>query len=495
MRKKQQKRPQKNKKSKSVTLTTIAWNAMIRYGFSPRFSKSVIREAEAQRIYGDSKIDDLSDLLWSSIDNVDSQDLDQIAYATGTLDGEIEVKIAIADVDQYVRKNSYTDRHASHNTTSVYTGVITFPMLPECLSYGVSSLLPEDKRPAIIINYTVLPDGSVRYGEIDRAYVSNKAKLVYEQIGEWLSGGPIPEKVKGVDGLTEQILLQNEAAKRLRKRRMEQGALNLETIEAEIVIRKGVVRDIIFQNTNQARYLIEEFMVAANETVANFLAGRNLPLIHRIVKQPKYWDDIVTLAASYDVKLPADPDAKALTAFLSARKEVDPERFPDLSLAVVKLIGSGEYVAYMPGTEPVGHFALSVINYTHSTAPNRRYTDLIIQRIVKAALQKKQTPYSFTELEEISDWISQRERDSKKVERFMLKASAAMLLQNRLGETYQAMVTGASKKGAYARLLTMPVEGKIVLHDKHLKVGDKIKVKLIGTDPFAGHLDFERLQD
>ncbi|HWQ66987.1 MAG TPA: RNB domain-containing ribonuclease [Methanospirillum sp.] len=481
-----------------IDLKAIASKAMIKYGFTPEFPQAVIREVNSLKVLPlpDSRSDvrDLRSLLWSSIDNSDSMDLDQMEYCSRGSDGEILVKIAIADVDTYVPKQSRADRYASHNGTSVYTGIVTYPLLPDRLSKGITSLLPGQESRAIIIEYAVLPDGTVRHGEIYRAIVSNKAKLIYEIVGEWLEGAlPLPDSIKNVSGLEEQLNLQNEAALNLKKYRRNQGALDLETLEAHVVMENEVVKDLIVQRQNMARCIIEEFMVAANGAMVDYLGTAGVPMIQRIVRTPKYWEEIRLVAASYDEKLPGEPDSIALGKFLTKRRIADPGRFPDLSLTIVKLMGSGEYVAYVPGKMPIGHFALAVTDYTHGTAPNRRYVDLIIQRLLKSVLDREKSPYRLRELEDQAEWLTGREKGSKKVERFMHKAAAAMLLHDKAGEVFDAYVTGASEKGTYVRLLTIPVEGR-VMHGEHgLRVGQKVSVKLIKTDPENGFIDFEKI--
>jgi ribonuclease R len=481
-----------------VDLKAIAWAAMEKYGFIPGFPRPVIREVDAMSgsVFPDEQEDpeDLRSLLWSSIDNIDSRDLDQLEVCERGPNGKIHVRIAIADVDAYVPKASQTDRHAAHNGTSVYTGVETFPLLPDRLSKGITSLLPGQDRMAIVIEYAVLPDGSTHQGDIYRAIVTNKAKLVYEEIGDWLEGvGPIPRTVREIPDLEEQLCLQNEAAVRLRKHRMEQGALDLETIEAQPIVENGQVRDLVIQKQNLARCLIEEFMVAANGAIVACLGNAGLPMIQRVVRTPKNWAGIVETAAEHDWVLPADPDAKALTKFLSRQKCADPEHFPDLSLTVVKLMGPGEYVAFEPGNVPIGHFALAVTDYTHGTAPNRRYVDVVIQRLIKSVLDRDECPYTQKRLENLSAWLTDREKASQKVERFVRKAAAAVLLRDRIGEPFDALVTGASEKGTYVRLITPPAEGRVVRGEYGLSVGQKVKVRLIATDPYCGFIDFERV--
>jgi VacB/RNase II family 3'-5' exoribonuclease len=483
------------KNRRSIDLKSISFFAMQKYGFKPEFPKAVIREvnaihpdtADALRKNGQ----DLRSLLWSSIDNHDSEDLDQMEYCERGPGGEINIKIAIADVDHYVSKHSQADQYASYNGTSVYTGIVTYPMLPDRLSKGISSLLPGQDCRAVIIEYAVLADGSVRHGNLYRAIVANKAKLIYEEVGDWLEGsGHIPQTVRDVDGLEAQVRLQHEAALRLKKFRAEQGALELETIEPEPVVRDGTVKDLVVQQKNMARNLIEEFMVAANGTTVAFLGNAGIPMIQRIVRIPKHWDEIVLTAATYGEVLPGEPDAKALTAFLTRQKEADPVRFPDLSLTIVKLMGAGEYVPLDYGDIPLGHFALAVTDYTHGTAPNRRYVDLIIQRLIKSVLDNVESAYTIEELVDQSAWLTDKEKGSKKVERFMRKAAAAVLLQDRIGTSFDALVTGASEKGTYVRLLNPPVEGRVMQGQQGLRVGEKVRVRLLKTDPLNGYVDF-----
>jgi exoribonuclease-2 len=485
------------KNYRPVDLHAIAGNAMRKYGFEPQFPASVVQEVNAinMRSLPKSQKDtkDLRMLLWSSIDNYDSMDLDQLEYCEAAQNGEIQVKIAIADVDAYVTKQSKTDQHAAHNGTSVYTGVETFPMLPDKLSKGITSLLPGEDRMVTVIEYTVLADGNFRPGDIYRAIVTNKAKLIYEEIGDWLEEKfPIPQIVSAVPGLKEQILLQTDTMKRLKKNRREQGALELNTIEAQAVVDEdGLVRDLVIQRQNMARCLIEELMVAANGTMVSYLDNAGIPMIQRVVRIPKYWEEIVNTAASYGETLPAEPDAKALAKFLIRQKAADPERFPDLSLTIIKLLGPGEYMMLEPGNEPYGHFSLAVTDYTHATAPNRRYVDLINQRLLKSVLDRVPSPYTREELVDLSAWLTSREKGSKKVERFMRKAAAAVLLTGRIGESFDALVTGASEKGTYVRLITPPAEGRVLRGERGLTVGQKVRVRLLKTDPYNGFIDFE----
>lgn len=479
-----------------VNLKTIAWHAMEKYGFVPRFPPAVMDQVGliTEPVFSEipKNTVDMRGLLWSSIDNADSRDLDQLEYCERMADGTILVRVAIADVDSCVRQQTPADEYAGHNGTTIYTGVLTFPMLPEKLSYGITSLLPGRDRPAVIIEFVVQASGSFIPQKIYPALVCNKAKLVYDEIGRWLDGnGPVPESVTPIDGLQVQLRLQNEAAGLLRTHRRAQGALELDTGEAEVVMENGEVQGLATTKPNPARALIEEFMVAANGTMVAQLGAAGLPLIQRVVKSPRDWAGIVLAAASVGETLPEVPDAKALAGFLSKEKAADPLHFPDLSLAVVKMIGPGEYVLLEPGETPVGHFALAVVDYTHATAPNRRYVDIINQRLIKSVFHKKTSAYSPSELRDRAIWLTDREKASKKVKRFMRKSVAAMLLADSIGKAFDALVTGAADKGTYVRLLDPPAEGRVVKGEKNLRVGQKIRVRLLSTDPYNGFIDFE----
>ena len=479
-----------------IDLKVIARDAMETYGFSPRFPPAVEREVGAIAAPAvPHGVRDLSSLLWSSIDNVDSQDLDQVEFCERLSRGEIRVRVAVADVDASVPMGSAADRHAAHNGTSVYTGVETFPMLPDRLSKGITSLLPGPHSLAVVVEYTVRPDGSTRPGGIYRALVCNRAKLVYEEVGDWLEGaGDPPTIFSGVPGLEEQVRMQDEAARRLRRHRTEQGALvDLETIEAAPVMEGGRVTDLVVPRQNAARRLIEEFMIGANGVMVEYLGRAGVPMVQRVVLTPKNWDGIVATAAEYGWRLPKKPNAKALSKFLARRKTADPERFPDLSLTIVKLIGHGIYLPLGPGEPPYGHFGLAVTDYTHGTAPNRRYVDVIIQRLLKATIRGEECPYTREDLESLAAWLTDRERASEKVERFVRKAAAAVLLEGRVGEVFDALVTGASEKGTYVRIVSPPVEGRVTEGEEGLSVGQKVRVRLVRTDPYRGYIDFERV--
>ena len=436
----------------------------------------------------------LRSLLWSSIDNPDSRDLDQLEYAEQSSNNTIRVMVAIADVDSFVRKGALVDQHAFQNTTSVYTGVTTFSMLPEQLSFELTSLLPEADRQAIVVDLIVDGGGKVTKSEIYAALVRNHAKLDYIHVGDWLeNGGKPPEQVATVAGLSAQLKLQYEAARRLGDRRREQGALQLHTIEARAIVQDGQILDLEQAEENLARELIENFMVSANIAVSRFLELKQIPSLRRIVKTPERWPRIVEIASSYGTDLPPEPDAAGLARFLIDRREADPVRFPDVSLTIVKLLGRGEYTVEIPGHADPGHFALAVHDYTHATAPNRRYVDLVNQRMLKAVLAGKPSPYSTSELYDVARQCTERENAAKKVERTMRKVAAAVLLSKQIGKTFDGIVTGVKDGATYVRLLKPPAEGRIVKHDRGLDVGDKVKVKLIATDPDQAYIDFERL--
>jgi VacB/RNase II family 3'-5' exoribonuclease len=479
----------------AINLEAIAWDAMKKYGFHPQFEKAVVQEVNA--ITADDRhpswhgAADMRSLLWSSIDNIDSMDLDQMEYCERETGGEIHVRVAIADVDSRVPKNSRVDRHAAYNGASIYLDVAMFPMLPLKLSAGITSLLPGKDCAAMVVDYWVPEDGTIRYGGVCRAIVANHAKLVYEPVGSWLEGtGPVPEHVTAVPGLEAQLRLQHEAADRLRRQRTGQGALDLETLEAQAIYDKGVVKDLLIVGQNAARSLIEEFMVGANRTMMAFLSAAGIPRIERIVRTPRNWDGIVLTAAALGETLPDKPDVVALSRFLVAQRAADPERFPDLSLTIVKLMGPGEYVPLEPGSLPVGHFALAVTDYTHGTAPNRRYVDLVIQRLLKSVIDKKPSPYSVEELGELCAWLTEQEKASKKAERFMRKAAAAVLLRDQTGKTFTGIITGAADKGTWVRITTPPVEGRVSEGEHGLRVGQRVRVRLLSTDPYRGYIDF-----
>ena len=489
--------------SGSLDLVGIAHQAMLDAGFVPDIPQSVANELRAlelkpQTAAASSSTKDLRSLLWSSIDDRKSRDLDQVEYAERLPNGDIRVLVGIADVDALVLKGSAIDARAAENGTSVYTGVRTFPMLPEQLSTDLTSLVGGADRSSIVTEMIVAQDGAVKSRDVYPALMHNYAKLSYEAVGAWLDGqGPIPPEVASVPKMEEQIRLQFEAAQRLRQLRKEHGALELETIQASPVINNtGQVTELSVVERNSARDLIENLMIAANVTMAQFLEAKGVLSIRRVVRTPKYWPRIVEIARELGDELPAQPDSRALADFLARRKTADPQHFPDLSLSIVKLLGPGEYTVQKKGgstSEENGHFGLAVHDYTHSTAPNRRYADLVTQRLVKAELTKAGTPYTEAELTAIAAHCTEREDAARKVERKMRKVGAAVLLQNRIGEVFDAIVTGDTPKGVFARIIKPPVDGRIMRGERGLRVGEKVRVKLVSTDPPRGFIDFERV--
>ena len=447
-------------------LQSIAHQAMLDRGLLPDFSEAALAELGRLQIPAPIEgepVRDLRNLLWASIDNDDSRDLDQLTVAeTGTGD-HIKILVAIADVDVVVKNGSAIDEHADHNTTSVYTAAEIFPMLPEKLSTDLTSLNFNEDRLAVVVDMVVRTDGSLQGADIYRAWVRNRAKLAYNRVAAWLEqkDGP-PEAVAAVPGLAENLRVQDRVAQSMKNLRESRGALRLETIEARPVFDGDQLRALVTEEKNRAREIIEEFMIAANGAVARYLASRKFPSIGRVVRTPKRWDRIVEIAGEHKFKLPDIPDSKALEGFLVKEKAADPLRFPDLSLAVIKLLGSGEYVAELPVGDAPGHFGLAVKDYVHSTAPNRRYPDLLTQRLLKAALEGKPVPYGKDDLAALAAHCTEAEDAAQKVERQVGKAAAALLLASRIGEQFDAVVTGAAPKGTWVRLLTVPVEGKLV---------------------------------
>jgi len=442
---------------------------------------------------GNDSVRDMRDRLWVSIDNDDSRDLDQLTVAE-TLAGErIRILVAVADVDALVRRDSAIDGHALHNTTSVYTPAAIFPMLPEALSTDLTSLNEDQDRVAVVADMVFDADGSLATSDIYRARVRNHGKLAYRSVAAWLDGkGAAPPRVTGVPGLDENLRIQDGVAQRLAELRHRHGALSLETTEANAVFDGDVLSDLDLDQKDRAKQLIEDFMIAANGVTATYLESKGFPSLRRVLRSPERWDRIARLASGVGDRLPNEPDAVALDAFLVRRRKADPDKFPDLSLAVVKLIGRGEYALDPPGGEPPGHFALAVRDYTHSTAPNRRFPDLITQRLLKAAMSGAPLPYTIPELAALAKHCTEREDDATKVERRVRKSAAAMLLSGRIGESFDATVTGASPKGTWVRLFHPPIEGKLERGFQGLDVGDRVRVKLVQTDVERGFIDFAR---
>ncbi len=483
-----------------AVLQNIARKALIMRGLLPEFSVQALAElamikepAKAGQPGQEAQVRDLRDLLWASIDNDDSEDLDQLTFAEELSQGRTRIRVAVADVDALVKKNSAIDQDAAHNTTSIYTAAQIFPMLPLQLSTNLTSLNLNEDRWAIVVDMTIGPDGSLLESDVYRAVVRNHAKLAYNSVGAWLEErAPAPQAVTAVPGLAENLLIQDRAAQRMKSLRHAQGALSLETIEARPVFEGEKISGLLVEEKNRAKEIIEDFMVAANGVTVRYLTARNIPSIRRVVRIPRRWDRIVEIAAEHAFKLPKSPSPRKLEMFLTMMKAADPLRFPDLSLAVIKLLGNGEYVAELPGEEATGHFALAVKDYTHSTAPNRRYPDLITQRLLKAAIEKRPMPYSLEELDFLAENCTKKEDAVVKVERQVGKSAAALLLESRIGEKFDAMVTGASEKGTWVRLLEIPVEGMLKSGSKGLDVGDRVLVELESVNVEQGFIDFIR---
>jgi exoribonuclease-2 len=487
-----------DKQRPRALLQSIARSAMIERGLLPDFSPEVL--AELERIVaspdGDGgPVRDLTQLLWASIDNDDSRDLDQLSVAEPMPGGKTKILVAVADVDAVVKAGSAIDAHARHNTTSVYTAAEIFFMLPEKLSTDVTSLGFRQERLAIVVEMVIDADGSLQGFDVYRARVRNQAKLAYGSVAAWLEGaGPAPAAVAAVAGLEENLRLQDRAAQSMRAVRQAHGALNFQTLQARPVFEGDEVRELELEKTNRATELIEDLMVAANGVTARYLAAKAFPSLRRVVRAPQRWDRIVELARQHGFALPAEADSKSLNDFLTKAQAADPLRFPDLSLAVIKLMGPGQYVAEFPGeAASAGHFALAVSDYTHSTAPNRRYPDMVTQRLLKAAIAGQPAPCGKDDLEALAEHCTAEEDAAKKVERQVGKSAAAMLLESRIGQRFDAIVTGAADKGTWVRLLDPPVEGKLVQGFQGLDVGQRIRVQLLHTDVWRGFIDFKRL--
>jgi exoribonuclease-2 len=477
-------------------LQAAAKQSMLANGFEPEFPPQAEQqlsqlEAHPPKVAPGGTIRDLRNLLWSSIDNDTSRDLDQVEVAERLPTGETRVLVGIADVDTFVPKNSAIDQHAAKETTTVYTGVRNYSMLPEQLSTDTTSLLEGADKLSLVIEFVVGPDGCVKSSDVYPAIVRNKAQLAYDAVGAWLEGkGAAPDKVAGSSDLQSQLRLQDEIAQALRNERYRHGALNIETTEVRPVILNQQIVGVAKQEKNHATELIEDFMIAANGVVARML----LPVssIRRVVKTPERWNRIVELAAQQGEQLPAAPDSKALNEFLMKRKAADPDHFADLSLAVIKLMGPGEYVLERPGDPEQGHFGLAVQDYTHSTAPNRRFADLVTQRLIKAVLANQPPPYSDDELAAIAANCTSKEDAARKVEREMSKRIAAVAMSSRIGELFDAIVTGVTPHGTFVRVLQPHVEGLLRGGQQGVDVGDRLRVKLLSTDVQRGYIDFAR---
>jgi exoribonuclease-2 len=473
---------------------------MLQRGLLPDFSAAALAELDrlqepVKMAAGPQDVRDLRSLLWCSIDNDDSRDLDQLSVAEAVPGDKIKVLVAIADVDSSIPDGTALDQHARHNTTSVYTAAEIFPMLPEKVSTDITSLNFKEDRLSMVVEMLIDSDGTLEDSSIYRAWVHNQAKLAYNSVAAWLEKtGPVPEAIPVVQGLAENLQLQDQAAQRMKNFRHVHGALSLETIEARPVFDGDQISALEIDEKNRAKEIIEDFMIAANGVTARYLSAKKFPSIRRVVRVPKRWDRIVAIAADHKFDLPVEPDSKALEQFLVAQKASDPLRFPDLSLAVIKLLGSGEYVAEPPDGNVPGHFGLAVKDYAHSTAPNRRYPDLLTQRLLKAALSGRPEPYAIQDLDLLAAHCTQAEDAVNKVERQVGKSAAALLLENRIGEQFDGIVTGASDKGTWVRLLNMPVEGKLVSGFDGVDVGDRLRVQLTETNVEAGFIDFKNVK-
>lgn len=486
-----------NKKHHRAILQSIAYRAMQERGLLPEFSNAALAELERLQVTSPTNGDTIRDarsLLWSSIDNDDSRDLDQLTVAEIVQNGGIKILVAIADVDAFVKDGSALDEHARHNTTSVYTAAEIFPMLPEKISTDVSSLNLNEDRLAFVIEMTIGTDGALQDSNIYRAWVTNHAKLAYNNVATWLDEHEaVPNAIADVQGLAENIQLQNQVAQKMKDFRHLRGALSLETIEAKPVFDGDQIRSLEVEEKNRAKEIIEDFMIAANGVTARYLSTHKFPSIRRVVRIPKRWERIVVIAADLKFELPDVPDSKALEKFLIQQKSADPLRFPDLSLAVIKLLGAGEYIAEFSDGNVPGHFGLAVKDYGHSTAPNRRYPDLLTQRLLKAALDGKPAPYNKEQLDVLATHCTEAEDAAKKVERQVEKSAAALLLESRISEQFDAIATGASEKGTWVRILSIPIEGKLVKGFEGVDVGERLRVQLVDVNVEQGFIDFKKV--
>jgi exoribonuclease-2 len=487
-----------NDKHHRAILQDIAHRAMLERGLLPDFSPQALAELDKIQApalsINDEPVCDLRDLLWASIDNDDSHDLDQLTVAEALPGDAVKVWVAVADVDSLVKDGSAIDEHARYNTTSVYTAARIFPMLPEKLSTNLTSLNVDEDRLAVVIEMVIGADGALQNSNIYRARVRNHAQLAYNSVAAWLEGnGSMPEAVAAVNGLDANMRLQDRAAQRMKNFRHVHGALSLETIEARPVFDGDQIRSLEVEEKNRAKEIIEDFMIAANGVTARYLSSKNLPSIRRVVRTPKRWERIVEIAREHGCNLPVEPDSRALEGFLIQEKAADPLRFSDLSLAVIKLLGAGEYIADRPSDTAPGHFGLAVKDYTHSTAPNRRYTDLITQRLLKVAIAGQASLYNYAELSVMAQHFTAQEDAANKVERQVGKSAAALLLESKIGQQFDAIVTGASEKGTWARLLAIPVEGKVEQGFEGLDVGDRVRVKLMSINVERGFIDFRNV--
>jgi VacB/RNase II family 3'-5' exoribonuclease len=482
--------------SPRARLRAIASRVMRERGLDPDFPADALAQVAsltASPSTTEEPTRDLRALLWCSIDNDDSRDLDQLSVAEPLAGGDVRVLVAVADVDAAVPKGSPCDRHAAQNTTSVYTPAIIFPMLPERLSTDLTSLGEDEDRLSVVVELVAARDGTIKSSDVYGARVRNRAKLAYNAVGAWLEGhGPLPPAAAAVPGMDDQLRIQDGVAQALNATRHEHGALDFESTDVRAVFDGDTLHDLTPERPNRAKSLIENLMIAANGVVARFLDGRGFPSLRRVVRSPERWDRIRALAAETGDRLPELADSVALAGFLTKRRAADPEAFADLSLTVIRLLGSGEYVVDRPGGDPPGHFGLAVRDYTHSTAPNRRYPDVITQRLLKAALAGHPCPYAIDELERLATRCTNQEDAANKVERQVRKSATAMLVESRIGDAFDAIVTGASGKGTFVRVWSPPMEGMVTKGADGLDVGDRVRVRLVRVDIDRGFIDFAR---
>jgi exoribonuclease R len=522
-------------------LAEAALDEMHEAGFKPEFGEGVAEQvAEIVQklavLKPEAGLEDLRALGWSSIDNDTSRDLDQIEVAD-RVEGGIQLRVAIGDVAASVAQGSPIDKHAQEQTQTIYTAVKNFPMLPLELSAGVTSLNENGDRLAVMMSFTVGPDGQMLGENVSRAMVRNRAQLAYSRVGPWLEktaagvvdddvlslrsdsareheadaslsggadagvresgpGAPAVSPVSGslADGwLVEQLKLQDEAAQALHAARVKNGALEFHKSEADPVVVDGKVIDVTEAIQNRAMNLIEDLMVAANGVMARALRKGGRSGLQRVVVIPKRWDRIVALASQHGYELPEVPDSAALNEALTDIRLKDPIHYPDVAVSVIKLMGPGEYLLMRADDDPTGHFGLAARDYTHSTAPNRRFPDIVTQRVLHAMMTGAPPPYSDAELAAIAIHCNEADKKLRKIERNMEKRVAAVAMSSRIGEVFPGVVTGASDKGVYVRVIRPPFEGRVVQGGDGLDVGDKVNVKLIHTDPARAFIDFAKV--
>jgi len=479
-------------KNHRASLATIAALAMFSRGLEPEFPLAVHQQlGQLKEPARDPTVIDLTSRLWCSIDNDDSRDLDQLTVVEIQANEALRLLVAIADVDALVKKNSPVDLHARLNTTSVYTSARIFPMLPELLCTNLTSLAPQEDRLAIVVEMEFSSHGVLTTSTIYRAKVRNQVQLAYDAVSGWLEGHePLPDAARAIAGMDIQLRTQDQLAQRLRSQRLVQGALEFDTFQPRAVFDGNTIADIRLQEHNRARQLIEEFMIAANGCTARFLLAHGGASLRRVVRSPDRWARIVQLARGYGVTLPAQPDGRSLEQFLARQRGLAPASFPDLSLAIIKLMGSGEYVVERVGQSAIGHFGLAVQDYMHSTAPNRRFPDLVTQRLLKAALAGDAPPYSLAELAELALHCTGQEDAVRKVERQMRKSEAALLLHDSIGQHYRAIVSGINDHGVWVRIFTPPAEGRLTGALPELRLGQLLRVRLLSTSVERGFIDF-----